>query len=200
MKKILSVMLAIMMLFGAISVTASAASVIPDQMWGTQTDSETVISKNTHVILSFNFNGGKSYYPLYAYDATKPGFVSAESVSGTYIMLPGSVTAPLIEGSVVELPLVVAPEGYLCKGWYCNVTKKVEPMGEPFTIPDGTAGQIIYFTADCSTPAEKEADTMATVLDILMKVFGTIIGILFLDGSSSAGVELMNKLLGGLLG
>jgi hypothetical protein len=32
-----------------------------------------------------------------------------------------------------------------------------------------------------------------------MKVFGTILGILFLDGSSAAGIELMEKLLGGLL-
>ena len=40
---------------------------------------------------------------------------------------------------------------------------------------------------------------MATILGILIKVFGAIIGIVMYQGDTEAGVALMEKVLGGIL-
>lgn len=201
MKKILSVMLAIMMLFGALSVSASAANEDILESWRDSTNTTMTIqgyeyTKTNHVILSFDFQSAKSYNTLPVYDTTINQF-KWEQVTGQYLMLPGADGASLAVGSPVTLPLVTAPEGKQCTSWYCVETGQYYVAGKPFVIPEGTGGKIYNFRAEL-IPAEEEGDTMATVLGILMKVFGTIIGILFLDGNSASGIELMEKVLGGL--
>lgn len=204
MKKILSVMLAIMMLFGAMSINASAAGEVDNisDLWGTKVAEGVTVTKGTHVILVFDFGAGTSKLPLMVYDSTKGGFVETTGVTGTYVMLP-KTSGSLTRGSMVTLPSVQAADGDDFVGWYCHADKEYYVSGADKYITDNwfTANNgsgIVYFTAKYE-PREPETDTMATVLNILVKVFGTIIGILFLDGSSAAGVELVNKLLGGLL-
>lgn len=200
MKKILSVMLAIMMLFGALSIGASAASVQPDYFWNKTVANGVTVSQGTHAILVFDFGEGSSTYGLPVFDTEVNGFVTTDGVSGKYIMLPGSKTDYwLTAASTVKTPYVDAPEGYKFNGWFSPQTGEYYVAGERIVIENSWIGQVIDFEASY-IPAKAEGDTMKTVLDILMKVFGTIIGILFFDGSSSAGIELMEKLLGGLLG
>lgn len=207
MKKILSVMLAIMMLFGALSVSASAAAVTNDevikQWYDTSNTTITIYNKtyvkSDYVIIQLNFNGGTSFVTLPVYDTTEGGFVY-EKVTGTYLMLPGSSTEySLIPGTPVTLPRVTPADGKQFTGWYCENTGDYVVGGKSWVIPQNSGGTMYTFTAEM-LPAEGDEDTLGMILGILMKVFGTIIGILFLDGSSAAGVELMEKMLGGLLG
>lgn len=200
MKKILSVMLAIMMLFGALSVSASA---LTHQQYVNMLPSD-----KSAVIIVFEFYGGTSKKALPVYNPDAPNgenFVLTEEVGDTYYMLPGAGGNLLQFGSSVKMPSVTPPEGKAFVGWECSTRDNELTAGSTFTITYDDINKayasdygVIYMEAIYEA-AEPEGDTMATVLGILMKVFGTILGILFLDGSSSAGVELMEKVLGGLL-
>lgn len=197
MKKILSVMLAIMMLFSALSIGASAAA--PSDFWNKQVADGVVVSEGTHTILVFDFNGGTSTLALPVFDTTQNGFVQTDGVGDKYIMLPGCASdAYLTVGTYVTAPHVDAPEGKKFNGWYCWANNEYYVGGERIEIMPDWIGKVVEFQADI-IPAKAEEDTMKTVLGILTKVFGTIIGILFLDGSSAAGVELVNKLLAGIM-
>ena len=204
MKKILSVMLAIMMIFGAMSISVSAAPATTDTVkFGYVINAGTeqiVLDSGKHVIVELNFGNGKSLEGLMVYDVdtTPAGFVRTLDVTGRHLMLPGC-GYEMRAGQYIRLPAVAAPEGLTCQGWEIRGTGTVVGHGIDWQIPYGSEGQIIELVARYTT-AEADTDVMATVLNVLMKVFGTIIGILFLDGSSTAGVELMEKMLGGLLG
>ncbi len=193
MKKILSVMLAVMMLFGALSIGASAAT--GSEYWGTTVKDGLVVSEGTHTILSFDFAGGSSTNALNVYSTEKGGFVSTENVSGVYIMLPGSKAEyVLTAGSSVKAPYVEAPEGYKFNGWFCYANGEYYVAGEKIVIENDWITNVVEFEAQY-IPAKVEGDTLKTILGVLSKVFGTVIGILFLDGSSAAGIELVEKLL-----
>lgn len=196
MKKILSVMLAIMMLFTALSLSVSAIDA-----------KDHLNADNSNVVIVFRFYDGKSRDELPVYDAANANFVDTAEVTGVYYLLPGANGNNLTKGSMVQLPYVTAAEGKNFNGWKCSLDGNTYSAGAWFTLDEemihkahaSTSKGIIYMDADYYA-TEGEGDTLAMVLDVLKKVFGTILGILFLDGSSSAGVELMDKLLGGLLG
>ncbi len=202
MKKVLALFLAIMMIFSALSVGASAM------------DIESVRDKenigDNQAILSFDLNGGtikggvRIYTPEY-YDATGklvPGSFSWSEnyLEDMYYMIPenGAQTP----GSTVRLPSVTPPSGYVFNGWYCVWSNSTHPGNRMYTIPDYTGGQVIQFIADYALE-EAEPEAMDTVMDILVKVFGTIIGLLFLsdreEGAVEAGMQLMSDLLATLL-
>lgn len=200
MKKILSVMLAIMMLFGALSISASAADLTYEDYVNTLT------GDGSDVVIVFEFYGGsaKKALPVYTPDG-KETFTLTKDVTGTYYMIPGAGGKDLKAGTVIEMPSVKAPEDKDFTGWTCSVRDFDLTPGSPFIIGKEDIAKahtndygVIYMTANYET-AEPEEDTMATVLGVLTKVFGTILGILFLDGSSEAGIALVEKLLGGLL-
>lgn len=203
MKKILSVMLAIMMLFGAMSISVSAAPATTDDMIFGKTviftgNESITLDASRHTIIELNFGNGKSLEGLMVYDTTNTAFTRTLDVTGRYLMLPGC-GYEMKAGQWIRLPAVQAPEGLTCQGWEVRGTSTVVGHGIDWQIPQGSNGKVIELVARYTT-AEPEEDTMAMVLGVLMKVFGTIIGILFLDGNSTAGVELMEKMLGGLLG
>lgn len=198
MKKILSVILAIMMIFGAMSIAVSAAPATTSTVGFGSNIVDVKLDPNKHTIVVLDFGTGKALTGLYVYDVDAPGFIYTDGVTGKYLMLPQS-ESDMKPGTYINLPPVGAPEGLTCQGWEIRGTGEVVGHGVPWKIPEGKQGQIIELVARYTTAAPEE-DTMAMILGILMKVFGTIIGILFLDGSSAAGVELMEKMLGGLLG
>ncbi|MBE6773657.1 MAG: hypothetical protein E7544_05480 [Ruminococcaceae bacterium] len=208
MKKILSVMLAIMMLFGALSLSASASNDDILNKWeagSSITLAGTTYPKTDYIIVEFDFNGGKSYIPLPVYDAAGTGHFNHEYVSERYLALPGNgmfnlrPSSSANGSSYLNLPLVTPAEGDAFQGWYCVETRETLAGGTDWRIPEGSGSRIYHFKAQYY-PAVQEGDTLTMVLGVLMKVFGTIIGLLFLDGSSAAGIELMEKMLGGLLG
>ncbi len=191
MKKILSVILAVMMLFGALSIGASAE----DEVW---VKGETT-SKQCVVV--FDFNGGTSKVGQNVYNPEIGDFVYTNNVTGVYTMLPNAAD-DMIEGDYIALPSVTPASGWQFIGWYCmkgpdyGVTLS---GGTTYFIPKGAAGTVIEFRA-AFEPAEVEEDTLTTIMNILIKVFGAIIGILMYGGNTEAGVAMMEKVLGGVLG
>ena len=202
MKKVLALFLAIMMLFGALSVGASAM------------DLETIRQEqklaDNQAILSFDLNGGtikggvRVYTPAY-YDANgklvEGTFSWSESyLENMYYMIPEGA-GEQVPGTYVRLPGVTAPSGYVFNGWYCVETNQTHTGNRMYKVPDYTGGKVIQFIADYSLEVAEE-DEMAGVFNILVKVFGTIIGLLFLsdreEGAVEAGMQLMSSLLGSL--
>lgn len=188
MKKILSVFLAVLMLFGALSIGASALT-------AKEYAASDLVNEN-QVVLVFKFNGGKSYDPQHVYNPATNQFDFAQ-VEGDYIMLPYD-DSDLVVGTNITLPDVTAGSGDKFIGWHCdadNQTYSVAPNG--YVIPAFAGRKVITFTA-WYKPAEPESDTLGMILGILTKVFGAVIGIVLYGGDTEAGVALMNKVLGGL--
>ena len=209
MKKILSVMLAIMMFFGALSITAAAEGGVYDEMFDvkvpTANGGTTTVDAGGHLILVFDFGSGSSKKDLYVYDAAKPGFVltAGDKVTGTYYMLPRNA-GQLVVGAAVELPTVKAAETDDFVGWYCYADKQYYVSGAFVdSIPDTWAtanngSRVVLFQAKYE-PREVEGDTLTTILGVLTKVFGTMLGLFLFDGSSAKGIELVSGLLSNLI-
>ncbi len=197
MKKVLAVVLSVMMLFSALSVGASAVI--------DTTDSYISQVLTKQVILSFNLNGGSIKGGVRVYEGLdangKPVFTYDNRYTDSmYYMIPESTEGGQLPYDVITLPSVNPPSGYAFNGWYCYTTNETYAANRPFEIPGYAAGTVIEFTADFSR-SEPEEDTMAGVMDILVKVFGTIIGLLFLQGEADpvdAGMKMMEQLLSNL--
>lgn len=194
MKKILSVMLAIMMLFSTMVLGTSALNIGGKELAGNQ------------AVVILYFGNGYSESSLFVYDSSSNSFNLTSNVTGTYYYLPGNGTScnDMKAGDRVYLPRVISNDATkVCDGWELlegtiNGQEKFV-VGDFIKLPDDCGGKVYEFQAIYGNTVPEE-DTMATVLAVLMKVFGTIVGILFLDGNSAAGVELMQGVLGGLLG
>lgn len=201
MKKVLAVVLSVMMLFSALSVGASAIDTTSDRYI------QQVLTKQA--ILSFNLNGGSIKGGVKVYDGSTIDPETKLPVAkfswdirytdSIYYMIPEKSTSQ-VAGDVVTLPSVTPPSGYAFNGWYCYTTNETYAANRPFTIPSYAAGTVIEFTADYSR-SEPEEDTMGGVMNILVKVFGSVIGLLFLQGEADpvdAGMKMMQGLLDNL--
>lgn len=195
MKKILAVLISVMMLFSALSVGASAIDLTDDYI--TQAIAE-------EVIIAFNLNGGSIKGFVSEYDPDSPEhFKSTYNYSGSiYYRIPGCDEVVQKPGKQIPLPRVNPPADHAFNGWYCSATGETYPGGTLATIPStGYTGKIIEYTADYTRTVPEE-DTMAGVMDILVKVFGAIVGLLFYSNTDSpveAGMDVMTNLLTSLL-
>ncbi len=193
MKKVLAVVLAVMMLFATVAVGASAVTV-NEQWFG----GEDPIATQDQVVFYFYFNGGTNKGVLPVYNTTTGNFVetAAGEVSGTYIMLPAD-DAVQKAGYYITLPQVTPPDGRSFAGWQCMTDRQYYVGGTQWAIPVNAGGTIIEFQAAYDA-AEAEEDTLQTILGILIKVFGAIIGIVLYSGNTDQGVAMMEKVLGGI--
>ena len=204
MKKVIALFLAVMMLFGALSISSSAMDL-------EAVKKEENIKAN-QVILVFDVNGGtikdgiRVYTPKY-YDAqnnvwVEGSFNYVQNYSeNTYYMIPEGDDDQISGISYETLPGVNPPSGYVFNGWFCVETNHTYPGRRTFKIPENMGGKVLHFIAAYSLEAPEE-DEMEGVFNILVKVFGTIIGLLFLsdreEGAVEAGMQLMSDLLGSL--
>lgn len=188
MKKVLAVVLAVMMMFSCFAVASSAFEVTSEYTKGNVT--------NDQVAILLNFNGGSSRDQLPVYNN---GNFEMQTVSGSFIWLPESST-DLVKGSSVQLPVVTAPSGQSLTGWRCSLDNKLYAATDYFVIPeDHNSKSYIQFIAEYTT-AEAEGDTMATIMGILIKIFGALLGFLLYNGDTEAGVAFMENALAGILG
>lgn len=198
MKKILAVILSVMMLFGALSVGASA-----ENYGSTNFFSEGLVNRNQAVIC-FELNSGKITSGVWAYDIDTGVFNYMEVFDETYYyMIPDNKTnaGSQVAGTSILLPDVTPPSDWSFNGW-ADSTGEIYVGGTEYYIPSNAGGTIIKLKADYSMSVPEE-DEMGGVMDILVKVFGTIVGLLFFSdkhGSSAIeeGMQLMEKLLGSL--
>lgn len=191
MKKILAVIISVMMIFSALSVGASAID-LTDEYITEQTADQ--------LIIAFNLNGGSIKGFVTEYDPDSPGnFKQTYNYSGSiYYRIPGCDEIIQKPGESVPLPRVNPPADHAFNGWYCSATGETYPGGTSTAIPhSGYTGKIVEFTADYTRTAPEE-DTMAGVMDILIKVFGAIVGLLFYSDNESPvekGMDVMTTLL-----
>lgn len=217
MKKVLSVFLAVLMLFGALSVGSFAED-------GTTTTTPAVSPKPYHawwekdggpctaeqVVIAFNLNGGtlKNEAQVYNEETGKFEWKKGKDISGTYYMVPEDKNT-MKGGMSVVLPLVNAPDGRQFNGWEVEVCVDTSNVGDTsyvgntyaanaeFKIPVGARGTLIQMKASYSA-ADFEEPTITKVIGILMKVFGTIIGLIAYEGDTKKGIAFMEKVFGGL--
>lgn len=192
MKKVLSLFLAIMMIFGALSVGASA---IETSQW----HGEGAPADYDQAVFVFYLNGGTLRDANYVYNE-KTGnldWTEGASIKERYVMVPSSA-CPMRLDDAVTLPAVVPPSGYAFDGWYDVAEKKVCPaIIGGYEIGTEDVGKVVEFRAVYS-PAQPEEDTMAKIMGILIKIFGTIVGLLFFDGDTELGQTELNRLFGDL--
>ena len=201
MKKVLALLLSVVMVFSALSICVFAA-----------TDYEDLYSNNSvyglahdQAILSFNLNGGKIKGGVWVYQNGKFNYVINYSES-IYDKIPDnskdSTKTSQTPGEEVTLPPVTAPSGYAFNGWYCYLTMETYPANYKFIIPDEAAGEVVQFMADYTNIAPEEEGAGAA-LNILVKVLGTIVGLLFYSNeygpsATEYGMKIMTDLLSGI--
>lgn len=205
MKKVLSVFMAMLMLFAALSVGVSASSAKTDWFGG-----ENPICSRNQVVVALNLNGGtlKNDTLVYNPDTGVLETWAGKDVKGIYYMVPANEDAQLAGTGFVTLPAVTAMDGYQFDGWTCTACNVLDSEGNSyvgqtfaanssFKLPAGTGGTVIQFMAAYS-PAEIGESTLDKVMGILFKVFGAIIGLLLYQGDTAAGIAAMEKIFGGL--
>ncbi len=190
MKKLLSVVLAVLMLFSVLGVGASAQENM-NGYFGTYAD------QNSQTILVFYPNGGTFKSVVEVYDSNSRQFVDTLNYTGTYIMLPKNYR-PMTVGTSITLPELTGPSGYSFGGWQCVQTREYYVAGpNAFTVEPEHIGQILTFQPILVAAAPEE-DTFGSIMNILIKIFGTIAGIIIFGGDPEAGVDLFNKLFSAL--
>ncbi|MBQ5968725.1 MAG: hypothetical protein IJL52_01245 [Clostridia bacterium] len=199
MKKALSLFLAVLMMFSVMAIGASAEDTEPLDTW----DYQGYPAKSNQSILVLDLANGKfrDAQPVYNLQTGKieRRELSASEMAEKFVWVPAD-DSDFVAGSKVTLPVVTGPKGYQFDGWYCVTdgnTYGAVPGG--YTVPaDGSmAGKTIEFRAAYS-PVAPEQDTFAKVFDILIKVFGTIYGLLT-GGDTAKGIATMKKLFAGLM-
>lgn len=201
MKKLLSVLLAVLMLFSTFAICASAAAPVTDPT--TASNIRDSVGKD-HVIIQYDLFDFKTKYSQWTYDVDSKKFAYISDITGTFYQVPEN-PAQLYVDATIALPEVTAPEGKQFNGWRCttHIDRPTFAAGEALKITDDmlalSDNKVIRFEVVWGS-AVPEEDTMGTIIDILCKIFGAIIGILIYNGNTEAGVQMMKELLGGVLG
>ncbi len=201
MKKILAVLLSIMMLFGAVSMSASAATA--DLYLDVNTVHTGVTVGNYQfetgdIVVRFNTQRGVISSGVIA--LTTSGTQIIHGISDPFLMVTGINGGHIQAGSTIDLPFITAQEGWSHTGWECDKGPDVgQPYspGRTYTIPAGYTGNYIEFTPIFEVTAVEE-DTMTKIMGILTKIFGAIIGLIVFTGDIEKGVALVEEMLGGL--
>lgn len=197
MKKLLSVLLAVLMIFSVMSVSASAAHFT--------SDGEAQVKANANqFVAKFDCNGSttKNEVEIYDSEAIATGYFKTAIGEGIFYLVPRNDTQYLINGGRILLPSVNGTSTHDFRGWYCYNTKDTYAGNTEFTAQTSMFtdnNRVLSFKADFE-PKEIEQDTMSTIIDILCRIFGAILGILMFDGDTARGVEQMKQILGGVLG
>lgn len=206
MKKALSVFLAVLMMFSALSVGTFAVddttgSSVATSPWHGP-DGSGKPARYNQVVINFQLNGGTlvSAQQVYNLNTGTWVYTEPENIVGAWAMVPKDSSEMIGDGQhYVTLPDINPPTDKAFSGWYCTYDGSLYGSGGPYRIPEGTGGTVIEFTAQWR-PANYEEPTLNKVLKILFSVFGTIIGLLFYAGDTEMGIALMEKIFGGVLG
>ena len=217
MKKVISVLLAVIMLFSALAISSTAADDKTYQPKVPQAAKEynealrkTSILKDDQVIIAFDLlNSGASFkFPVTVYDTATGQFKSSKNIKGIYYMVPDNNnpanSSYLTPGTKILLPDVVAPNGSEFKGWeYIDFDGVSHTLaaGSIFTIPYGSdyVG-MLYFSA-VLVAGEYEVSFLDSLLDTLMGILSSLFGTLMDGGTATGGSGLdFSAIIGSLLG
>ena len=205
MKKVICLLLSVLMIFGTVSAVSFAATDYEDLR---NNDENPAVLTSKQAILSFDLNGGKISGGVYVYDPNVKGCFRYDTnyTGNTYDMIPNNIKNPdkdtMIPGKLVTLPPVSAPSNMSFNGWYCRLDRQTYPANYQYEIPDEAAGEIVHFIAAYSE-VETEEEGAGAAMNILVKVLGTIIGLLFYSNeygpsATEYGMKIMTDLLSSL--
>ena len=200
MKKVLSVFLAVLMVFSVMAVSASAA--VESPYFGGENG-----ANDDQCVFMFRLNGGTCKSAQNVYDTTKGQsvYTNAEDVPQVFVVVPDDEKM-FLEDSSVTLPSVKAPKGQQFVGWQRvpamdgdkdNGTYSTVPGG--YIVKDIDIGRVVEFRA-VYQEAEMEEDTFAKVFSILVQVFGTLIGLIAYQGNVEKGQDFMKKIFSSISG
>lgn len=200
MKKILAVLLSIMMLFGAVSMSASAATA---ELYLDVNTVQTGVAIGNYtyetgdIVVRFNVQNGVINRGVTA--LTTVGTQIINGISSSFLMVTSINGDHIKAGSVIDLPFITAVEGKSHTGWKCEIgpDKQSYTAGQTYTVPEGYAGTYIEFTPTFEI-TEPDEDTMTTIMNVLVKVFGAIIGLIVFTGDMEKGQALVQEMLGSL--
>ena len=205
MKKVLAVLLSVVMIFSAFTVSGFAAENTGDR--GSLIDNlrQTGVINSSQVVLSFDLQTGAILGPVPVYNDQTNKFEYKDTVTGIYHLIPdnsqtitGTYGSKLhTAGTSVILPSVVPPSGKVFDGWEYRGEDgvRVYSAASRFVIPAANYEQyvnkaVIYFTALYS-PAPVEGDIFDTLLDVLVSVLNEVLALLNINLDVS-------EILGGL--
>ena len=202
MKKVLSVVLAIMMALSCMAVSVSAADDYP--YFGTNGAS------TDQAVLKFRLNGGtvKSSQYVYNEKTGTASWVAAEEVPNVFAIVPIQEYKNMYkENDIITLPSVKAPKGYSFVGWQRMPSTKPGDTDKgiystapgQYKITSIDTGIVVEFNA-VYEQGEVEEDTFAKVFEILAKIFGTIIGLIAYNGNVQAGIDFVNSIFSSISG
>lgn len=182
MKKLLATLLAVMMIFGAFGVVASAETYVDNGY------NYTVPEDKVLVVMNFVDCSSKAAITnRFNMDTLTYETSTVEGGGYAYFLVT--------EGQTYTLPSVKAPDGYDFTGWYCNTNYQSYGANSPIATTEEDGGRIIQYMVQ-TEPSEPETDTLDTIMGVLVKVFGAILG-LFL-GDMTQGQEIVSNLIGSL--
>ena len=204
MKKLLSVLLAALMIFGSLGMSASALSIGGtsgvDYVMPTKAELETALSQNDF-ILKFINNDGFTFTADQVLYVSGKGFQTVnDKYKGTFYMLPQNAGDYYFGVDDIRLPRMAGNEEvYQFMGW-------TDKNGQQYTFAENV--KVTMSMADNDgvvtfnpwfVSANTGADTMTMIIGILCKIFGAIYGLLFLGGDTELGVARVQGILGGIL-
>ncbi len=199
MKKVLSILLAALMFLSCMSISAFAEDF---PFFGPNG-----ADANEDAVLKFVLNNGTVKSGQYIYDRStgKLNWTDPEDVPDTFYVVPIDNYDGMFEvGDYVTLPSVKGPKGWQFVGWQRNsglqadADRSIYPAGpNQYQIKEADRGMVVEFSA-VYEQAEVEEDTFAKVFDILIKVFGTIIGLIAYNGNIQKGQDFMAKIFSSL--
>lgn len=213
MKKILSVLLAVMMLFGVLAMTASAenfdmgyskaASCLRSEV-GLGADEVFGRTEGQFVLVYFNTGGFATNSLVGMYDADAGcTVVQNPGYEGNFWLVPDDPTSSYFIGQNgrIPLPRMLGNEVQSFEGWRCLANGQSYVAGQTISITLDMVNNLgVVEFEPIAGYAQPEEDTMGTILGILIKVFGSIIGLLFCNGDVVAGQEMVSGILGGIVG
>lgn len=183
MKKVISVVLAVLMLFACFGMVGTAGDAATEEK-------KVTVSDPNYVSLVFNY---LSYDKGTIYYGDPAETINEGSMTGC-IVIRGSMCTP---GNFVQLPGIKnTPEG-TAGAWFLNSAMATGAQagntyacGSLFQIPkESKLGEYIVFTAT-TTPIEQTS----TIVKIV-KVFAQVIGILFGQEAADKFLEVMGQLV-----
>lgn len=202
MKKALSLFLAMLMILSCFAVSSFAAPVDPTKWFDGN------IASTSQAIVAFNTNGGTVRDGQFVLNPNtlQKGYES--DITGTFYIVPTVAdTESMTPGTKIQLPYCVPGDKTIAfVGWEVvscpnvpEIVGNVYAGSTAFTIPQGANNTVIQFVARYTTTTI-EPDSMTKIMDILVKVFGAILGLVMYKGDTELGVATMQKILGGILG
>lgn len=199
MKKVLSVFLAVLMVFSFMAVSASA---VESPYFGPGDG-----ANDDQCVFLFRLSGGTCKSAQYVYNTStgKSVYTNAEDVPQVFVVTPGTDDNLYKEDSYVTLPSVKPPKGQSFVGWQRVPSLTDSDNGTYPTIPNGykiksyDIGKVVEFVAVYEA-GEVEPDTFAKVFEILTKIFGTLIGLIAYQGNVDKGQDFMKKIFSSISG